>query len=1086
MKRTLLLSFFCALGLSLAAQTSGAEARLLRFPAVSDRQIAFSYAGDLYTVPVNGGTAQKLTSHIGYEVFPRFSPDGKTIAFTGQYDGNTEVYSVPATGGTPERLTWTATLDRDNIGDRMGPNNIVMGWTPDGNEIIYRSRWYTFSGLRGQIRFVAPTGGESTQLPTSEGSFCSFSPNGKQLAMNRMFREFRTWKYYRGGQADDIWVHPMGTTQLENITNHPAQDIFPMWIDQEIYFLSDRDSIMNLFCYDTRTKNISKITNFDTYDVKFPANSNDYIVFENGGYIYKYTVATRKTEKVDIRLNSEDLYARNQWVYAAPQASDMDLAPDGSRVLVGAHGDIFSVPSTEGATYNLTRTSGVHEREAVWSPDGRQIAFFSDESGEYQLYVAPFDNFDSAAVISQFDHGYPQGLSWSLDSKGLYFTTDERDFFYADVASKNVKRIIQFPHSGIRSYDLSPDSKWIVYTTEDDNRTSVVYLYEVATGTSTAVTTQWYNASSAIFSQDGKYLFYTLATDFSPRMSQVEWDYAYDVSSKVFIVPLAKNTPNPVALKGDEYKLPEPAKEEAVAPAPTKGGKNVSAAKPAPAIQDMKVDLEGIVERASALPLPAGRYQLLGAFDDELFFSSNRAAEVQKISLKDLKVSSVTQGRMMAFAPAAKKALLYKGNEFYVVEAPTWKVDKKVDMNDVKVYVDYAQEWNQIFNETWRVFRDGFYLPTMHGRDWNFIHEKYAQLLPYVKHRHDLTYVIGEMISELNIGHSYVTSPESAPAAPRVKVGLLGAKFAKAEQGFFKVTHVFKGENWDAALCSPLTLPGVEVKEGHYILAIDGVSATSLKSVHQALVGKVGRTVALKVNTTASEKGARTVYVKPIADESQLAYYEWVQENIAKVDKASNGQIGYIHIPDMSDAGLEMFTKLFYTQLNKKALIIDDRMNGGGNVSPIILERLNREMYRISMYRNGDNIPVPNEMHYGPKVCLIDKYSSSDGDLFPYSFRQLGVGKLIGMRTWGGIVGISGSKPYLDGQDVRTPFFTSYSTDGEWIVEGHGVDPDIEVDINPFEDFLGNDAQLNKAVEVLLEELKDWKPMPPTPADRFM
>lgn len=1049
------------------------EARLLRFPAVGGDRIAFSYAGDLYTVSVDGGMAQKLTSHIGYEVFPKFSPDGKTIAFTGQYDGNTEVYSVPATGGAPVRLTYTATLDRDNIGDRMGPNNIVMGWTPDGKEIIFRTRWYTFSGLRGQVQHVPAEGGELRQLPTSEGGFCSYSPDGKQLAMNRMFREFRTWKYYRGGQADDIWIHKVGSTNLDNITNNPAQDIFPMWIGKEIYFLSDRDSIMNLFCYDTQSKAISKVTNFDTYDVKFPANSNEYIVFENGGYIYKYTVATRKTEKVSIQLQAEGVYARNQWVDASKRLSSISLSPDGSRMLVSGHGDLFSIPATDGATYNLTRTSGVHEREAAWSPDGKQIAYFSDATGEYQLYLAPYDNFAAAQAVTHFENGYPQGLGWSPDSKGLFFTTEKRDLYYVDATAKTVKRLLEFPYSGVRGYDISPDGKWLAYANEDVNRTSVVYLYEIATGVATPVTTTWYDSGSPIFSTDGKYLFFTSAREYRSQYSSVEWNTAYRVSSYVFVVPLAKDTPNPVAPKGSEYKVQAATAAPAEKPAEKPAGKNSG-----------KVDLDGIVERAAALPLEAGMYQLLGAFDGDLYFGNY--AEVKKMSLKDLKVSPVTKGRLSAFDPIAKKAVLVDKGAWYVVGAPSWKSDKKVDMSDVQVDVDYPQEWAQIFNETWRVFRDGFYLPTMHGRDWNFIHDKYAQLLPYVQHRHDLTYVIGEMISELNIGHSYVTSPASAPAAPRVKVGLLGAKFAKDKSGAFKVTHVFKGQNWDESLFSPLTQPGVEVKEGDFILAVDGVACQDMKVIHEALVGKVGKTVALKVNGNATDKGARIVYVKPVADESQLAYYEWVQNNIAKVEAASNGEIGYIHIPDMSTAGLDMFTKMFYSQLGKKALIIDDRMNGGGNVSPIILERLARKPYRMTMARNGRNSSIPEASHYGPKVCLIDKYSSSDGDLFPYSFRAMGLGKLIGKRTWGGIVGISGSKPYLDGQDVRTPFFTSYSTDGKWIVEGHGVDPDIEVDINPFEDFLGTDAQLIKAVEVLKEEMKAYKPLPDTPADRKM
>lgn len=1061
------------------------QARLLRFPAVSQSTIAFSYAGDLYSVPVTGGQAVKLTSHIGYEVFPKFSPDGKTIAFTGQYDGNTEVYAIPTEGGEPQRITYTATLGRDNIGDRMGPNNIVMGWTPDGKEIIFRTRWYTFSGLRGQIMHVPAQGGELRQLPTSEGGFCSYSANGKQLAMNRMFREFRTWKYYRGGQSDDIWIHDVGTTKLTNITNTPAQDIFPMWIGNEIYFLSDRDSIMNMFCYNTQTKATEKITHFDKYDVKFPANSQQYIVFENGGFIYKYTLATKKVEKVDITLQSDNVYARSEWV-SAQRPSSYSMSPDGMRLLVGAHGDLFSVPATHGTTYNLTLTPGVHERNASWSPDGKWIAYFSDKTGEYQLYVMPWDQPDQAVALTQFAEGYPGGITWDPQSKGVYFTTDKRELYYADLTAKTAKCLFQTPSGGLRGFQLSPDGQWITYASAADNKVSVVYLYNVASGVSTPVTTSWYDSSSPIFSENGKYLFFSSARSFRSSYSRVEWNANYDISSYVFVIPLAADTPDPTTLTSDEYSSDKAAAEKPGKPAP--GGPDKAAAPKSDDVPVVKIDLDGIVERASALPLQAGFYQLIGCIGDDLYYSVGN--DIKKISMKDMKVSDAGKGRVMAYVPKAKKALMSTpgpNGGMSIVNVPGFRGEQTVDMSQVKVYVNYTAEWAQIFNETWRVFRDGFYLPTMHGRDWNFIHDKYAELLPYVKHRHDLTYVIGEMISELNIGHSYVTSPASAPAAERVQVGLLGGKFAKDKSGYFKITKIFKGENWDASLRSPLYENGLDVAVGDYILAIDGVSTAPMKVIYEALVGKVGATVALKVNSSPNEKGARTIYVKPVADEAQLAYYEWVQTNIEKVNKASNGEIGYIHIPDMSGAGLDMFTKLFYTQLNKKALIIDDRMNGGGNVSPIILERLGREAYRMSMSRNGGvTETVPNESHYGPKVCLIDKYSSSDGDLFPYSFREMGLGKLIGKRTWGGIVGISGSKPYLDGQDVRTPFFTSYSMDGEWIIEGHGVDPDIEVDINPFEDFLGTDAQLNKAIEVLKEELKNWDPLPEIPADRKM
>lgn len=1067
-------------------QAGESEGRLLRFPAIGNGVIAFSYSGDLYTVPLEGGSAVRLTSHIGYEVFPRFSPDGKTIAFTGQYDGNTEVYTIPAKGGEPMRLTYTATLDRDNIRDRMGPNNIVMGWTPDGESVVLRSRWYSFSGMRAHLFTVPAGGGELTQIPTTEGGFCSFSPDGKYLAMNRMFREFRTWKYYKGGQADDIWINKLGTTQLENITagaGDNAQDIFPMWIGSHIYFISDRDSIMNLFRYDTETKITEKMTHFDTYDIKFPSSSQEHIVFENGGYIYVFDVKTSDLRKVNITMNDENLYARTRLLDVSKQTSGYSLSPDGERVLVTARGDIFSVPGTEGATYNLTRTPGVHERGATWSPDGKQIAWFSDVSGEYQLYVMPYDNPSAAHQLTSFKEGYPGNLSWTPDSKGLYFTTEKRELWFADPASGISRKVLQTPYSAIRGYDVSPDGKWITYSTQAENRVSMVYLFNTEDNIAYPVTSPWYDAYSGIFSDDGKYLFFTSYRDFRASYSQVEWNASYDLSSYIFVIPLAKDVSDPTALKAVEFKV-----QEKTEPQPTAAGKKRKNEKPESASEKkigVKVDLDGIVERASALPLEPGTYQLLAAVDGDLYFWSRR--EVKKLSLNDMKEFTIAKGMPLAYSPTGRKMLIQDGRDLFIIGAPTWKSDKKIGLDDVRIFADYPAEWEQVFRETWRVYRDHFYLPTMHGRDWEGIRAKYEVLLPYVKHRHDLTYVIGEMISELNVGHCYVTSPSDTPGAERVKLGLLGARFSKDPSGTFRVTKVFKEENWEKSLRSPFRDGGVNISEGDYILEVDGVDCSSMKVIYEALVGKADKTVALKVNSSPTKTGARTMYVKPIADESPLVYYEWVQENIRKVNRASNGQIGYIHIPDMGIAGLDMFTKLFYTQLDKKALIIDDRMNGGGNVSPMILERLARQAYRMSMSRNGGiNVPVPGETHTGPKVCLIDKYSMSDGDLFPYGFRKLGLGKLIGTRTWGGIVGISGSKRYLDGQDVRTPFFTSYSTEGDWIIEGYGVNPDIEVDINPFEDYLGNDAQLNKAIEVLLEELKSYEPLPGTPSDRKM
>ena len=1108
MKRILLALAALAVTLPLLAAPVQDEARLLRFPAVGGGRIVFCYAGNLYSVDINGGRAVKLTSDVGYECFPKISPDGKTVAFTAQYDGNTEVYTIPITGGEPRRLTYSGLVGRDQVGERMGPNNIVMGWTPDGKQIVYRSKQWCFSGLRAQLCKVDAQGGLPEFIPTTEGGFCSYSPDGKKLAMNRMFREFRTWKYYRGGQADDIWINTVGTTKLEKITDNDAQDIFPMWIGDEIYYLSDRDRTMNLFVYDTRSKQSRKVTDFTEYDCKFPAHSADgFVVFENGGYIYKYDVRKGAAEKVTIQLADDDVWSRTEYRSGNLSISGYSLSPDGKRALMVARGDIFSLPAEKGPVVNISRSPGSHEREAEWSPDGSRIAWISDASGEYEIYTAPADNMTKATCLTSFKEGYPSNLQWSPDGKKLYFSTLHWDVYELDADSKALTRLVVGKDAAIRSFTLSPDGAWAAYTTEMPNYLSAVYLLDVKARKSYQVTDRWYPAGQPLFSRDGKYLFFTSSRELRSQYSDVEWNASYSLSDYLFILPLAKDTPNPMTLENDEYSLnkkaDEPKGPRPGGPAPDgKGPAGGPAANDAPVVT--KVDVEGLGQRITALPLPAGRYRLLLADGDKLYYSSfggfgmppggpapggpggRGAAAVKTFDLKTLQTGDGPADMPLVLTPDAKKALVRSEGKYKVVSfgGPGGPGGRggSVPTDEMDMMIDHEAEWAQIYDESWRITRDNFYVENMHGVDWNHMREKYGQMLPYVKHRDDLTYLIGELIGELNIGHAYITSGEK-PDIPRIATGLLGATYSKDKgTGAFRIEKIFRGADWDATLRSPLRTPGVNAKVGEYIVEVNGTPAKDLVDPGQALIGKAGKTVSLKIASSASGKDARTVYVKPVEDETNLAYYEWVQTNIEKVDKASNGEIGYIHIPDMSTEGLDMFTKLFYTQLDKKALIVDDRMNGGGNVSPMILERLQREVYRINMYRNGGNQPVPNEAFYGPKVCLIDKYSSSDGDLFPYGFRQLGLGKLIGTRSWGGIVGITSSRQFVDGQDMRTPFFTSYSTDGEWIIEGHGVDPDIVVDINPFEDWNGKDAQLDAAINYLKGELKNYKPLPGTPA----
>jgi tricorn protease len=1053
------------------------ETRLMRFPTIYGNQIVFSYAGNLYSVAVNGGIARKLTSDVGYEMFPKFSPDGSTIAFTGQYDGNTEIFTIPANGGQPRRLTYTATLGRDDISDRMGPNNIVMAWTPDGKSVVYRSRKQTFNDFKGQLFNVSVNGGTSKELPLATGGFCSYSPDGKKLAFNKVFREFRTWKYYKGGMADDIWVYDLKSHKIENVTNDPHQDIEPMWIGSEIFFLSDRDRTMNLFVYNTESKKVEKVTNFTDYDIKFPSVNGDKIVFEKGGYIFVFDAKTRQSQKVSIVVADDFLSARCEWKDASRSIKSFDVSPNGERVLFSARGDIFTVPYKSGITRNLTKTSDAHERAASWSPDGKFVAYLSDKSGEYEVYIQKSDGSEAALKVTDNGAPYKFSLQWSPDSKKILFNDRLYRLQVVDIDSKKVTLIDKGKYGEIRQFNWSPDSRWVVYGKTEKNGFGVIYLYDLTSGNITAATDNWYSSNSPTFSSNGKYLFFASARDFNPTYSETEWNHAYTDMERIYLIILSKDTPSPFAPEDNEVVLNTVSTEKSDKKADYKAKASVSTL----------IDLDGLQQRIVGLPVKAGNYSNINAVDDKVYYNSSFEGVESSLKVFDLKKKEETDlGNYNYVISANDKKMLVsqKGGRYAVIDLPSSKIDMKetVDLSNMNVLVDYSKEWKQIFDESWRQMRDFFYVPNMHGVDWNAMHEKYEQLVPYVRHRNDLTYIIGEMIGELSIGHAYVNSGEK-PEPKRIVTGLLGAKLSRDALGFYKIDEVLPGANWNKSLRSPLTEIGVNVKAGDFILAVNGQETSSVDDIYSLLVNTAGKQVELTVNAKPTMTGSRKVIVEPIASEADLYYYKWVQDNIRKVSEATNGEVGYIHIPDMGVEGLNEFVKYFYPQLDKKALIIDDRGNGGGNVSPMILERLQREAYRATMRRGQDEgRPVPQQTMLGPKVLLIDNYSASDGDLFPYGFKKLKLGTVIGKRSWGGVVGISGSLPFIDGGDLRKPEFASYSSDSsEWIIEGHGVDPDIEIDNDAYEEYMGTDAQLNKAIEVAKEQLVNYKPMPAVP-----
>ncbi len=1056
--------------LSLRAQQ---ESRLLRFPAIYGNRIVFSYAGDLYTVDGNGGIARKLTSDIGYEMFPRFSPDGTQIAFTGQYDGNTEVFVMPAEGGTPKRLTYTATLSRDDVSDRMGPNNIVMDWTPDGKYITYRSRKQSFNSFIGQLFRVPAEGGISEELPLPYGGFCSYSPDGSRLAYNRIFREFRTWKYYRGGMADEIWIHDFNSKETTKITDNNEQDIIPMWTGSQIFYLSDRDHTMNVFVYNTDTKETKKVTNFTGYDVKFPSLGKDQIVFENGGYIYKLDVNTGDYEKVSVIIANDNAYSRTELKDASETIRTADLSPNGERVVFGARGEIFTVPAKNGITRNLTQSSGAHDRDAVWSPDGRYIAYFSDRTGEYELYIQKEDGSENAVQLTSGTKTYLYELQWSPDSKKILFSDREFRLQYVDTESKKVTLVKKSKSTELNDFGWSPDSKWIAFTDYETNLYSVVNLYNMESGKIYPVTDKWYYSRNPVFSPDGKYLYFTSSRDFNPTYSETEWNHSYNDMTRVYLAILAADTPSPFAPENDEV-MPEGEEDE-------ENGNDSG--------KDVRIDTEGLTSRILSLPVRASNYYNLESAPDRVYYlerhTGNNSLTAKVFDLKKKKESDLGSNLRFTISANHKKMLVRQNGKYAVIDLPSGQVtiEESLDLSNMKVLTDYRKEWQQIFDESWRQMRDFFYIPNMHGVDWQAMYDKYAVLVPYVNHRDDLTYVIGEMIGELNTGHTYVLSGSDRPRPERIPTGLLGAKISKHESGYFRIDEILEGANWSEALRSPLTEIGLNIKEGDIITAVNGQSTRDMDDIYAALVGTAGKTVELTVNGSAAA-GGRSVLVTPIAGEQELYYYKWVQGNIKKVDEATDGQIGYIHIRDMGPTGLNDFASHFYPQLfDKKGLIIDDRGNGGGNVSPMIIERLRRVMTHSDVMRGRDfGTPNPGAVVLGPKVMLINYASASDGDLFPYQFKTLKLGTLIGTRTWGGVVGIRGSLPFIDGGDLRKPEFANYSgSESKWIIENKGVEPDIYIDNDPSKEYEGEDEQLDKAIEVILQQLDQYTPVPAPP-----
>jgi tricorn protease len=1129
------------------------EGRLMRFPDIHGDKIAFVYGGDLWLGSSSGGEARRITADPGRELFPKFSPDGKWLAFTGQYDGNFNVYVMPADGGQPRQLTFYQGAP-EQLNDRMGIHNEVLTWTPDSKRILFLTRRDASNGWTKRGFTVSIDGGLPEPLPMDQGGLTSFNADGSKIAYNRIFRNFRTWKRYTGGLAQDIYIYDIKNNVFEQQIPHTDYtDTFPMWHGNTIYFTSDRgaEHRLNIYSYDLGSKQVEQITHFTDFDVMWPSLGDAAIIFENGGYLYTLDLATRQPTKLTITLPGERELTMKHWESVAKNITDLDIAPDGKRAVMAARGDIFTVPAKDGATRNLTRTPGIREKEVAWSPDGRWIAFVSDRTGEDEIYITPQDGMgnvdlgkeavdkdkekdkeaaakeaaaekergkDKEQQITGGYKGFKFGPVWSPDSKKLAWADKDLRLWWVDINEKKPVEVDRGKYAEITNYSWSPDSKWIAYDKQGVNNYSVVYLYSTAARKSTAITSELVNSFGAVWDPEGSYLYFFSDRDFNEVLGNIDFEFANPKTTRVYLLTLRADLPSPFPALSDETAIkregPEP---EAATSGPDKNKKaddkkddkkkeEEKLADNKEVLKNFRVDLDGLQERIVALPVPPASMTGLGAAKGFVYYSSQpvqglsgpipgEVSAIHGYDLKERKEKTVIEGIEHWWLSFDGSKLLYEtkggpeGNHYGIIDAKPGDAPKKagegaLNLSGVRAEIDPPAEWKQIFNEVWRQERDYFFEASMNGVNWEAVRDKYAPLVPYAANRYDLTYIMGEVIGELSNSHTYVGGGDQPELHP-INVGLLGVDYElDAASGMYRFKKIYPGENWDAQTRSPLTEPGVNVKEGDYLIAVNGRSLKAPQTPEELLVNTANETTAITVNSKPSAEGARTVPVKPIADEYPLREYNMIESNRKKVDAATNGRVGYIYLPDMEDAGLNAFMKQFFPQIRKQGMIIDVRYNGGGFVDQLIFERLRRILVGMGSARNWENNTTPPIVFHGYMACITNQYAASDGDIFSEFFKIYKLGPLIGERTWGGVRGIRGYTPLIDGGYITRPEFSEYNLQSKWVVENHGVAPDIELDNRPDDVVRGKDAQLDRAIQEVMKKIEANPPtLPPRPPD---
>jgi tricorn protease len=1059
----------------LSAPPLGAQSKPLRFPDIHGDKVVFSFAGDLWLASTNGGVARRLTAHPGIEFFGKFSPDGKWIAFTGQYDGDEQVYVMPAEGGEPRQLTFYPA--RGPLAPRHGYDNQVYGWTRDGRAILFRSQRDAGGAARGRLYTVAVTGGPAVALPMPDSGAGSYSPDGKKIVYSPQFRDFRTEKRYTGGWANVLYIYDLATAQSDRITDDPHASRDPMWIGDKIYFNSDRDGTFNLYVYDTKSKQTRQVTHSKPWDVRWPsADDQGRITYELDGEIHILDTRSGQDHKLSIHVPDDGLYRRPSRVSAAAQIEGYDLSPKGERALFSARGDIFSAPIEKGPTRNLTNSSRAHDKFAAWSPDGRKIAFMSDRSGEEELYLINQDGSGAPERLTTDGHCMRYAPDWAPTGKHIALSDKDGALWVVTLADKKIVKVAQDRRGFLRDYRWSPDGNFLAFSLAGPNGFRSINIWSLADGQLHRVTDGFFNAGGPAWDPEGNFLWYLSDREFAPQLGGFETDYIVTRTTGIFGVALRKDVKEPFGLESDEVAVTdEAAKPAASAQAPAKKEK-----------EPLKIDFDGLAARVTRVPIAADNYGGLSATkgylvyvrggDGSLGRDSARPNALLSFSVKDRKESPIAENALgYALSQDGMKILVRQGPEFRLFDVPSKGPQSAKTVSTAGLLVDRvpADEWVEIFEEVWRRYRDFFYVPNMHGYDWKALHDQYRPLAESVKHRSDLNYVIGEMIAELSVGHAYIEGGDFQ-IPPRPRVALPGARFElDAASNRYRIAHIFRGQNEEERYRSPLTEIGVDVKEGDYVLAVDGQELTGQQDPYELLRNKADRSVQLTVNSKPAMDGSRNISYRPISSEANLIYLDWVTQNREMVDKLSGGRVGYLHIPDMGADGIREFIKYYYPQIRKEGLIVDVRANGGGFVSQMVIERLKRELLGTGFQRNSqDASTYPSAVFYGSMVCLINESSASDGDIFPWMFKKAGLGPLIGKRTWGGVVGITNRGPLIDGGTIFVPEFATTDTDGKWVIEGHGVDPDIVVENDPKDVLAGHDPQLERGVQEVLKRMQ--------------